>query len=903
MSPLRLALCLLAVAACVSPLRAAPPDDKLKALLALKADIGKKLAQGDREGAIRLCQEAVEQAGRDFGEKHENAAFFLNELGLLYLADGQLNEAQARFERSLDIRQSAAKPLALNIAVCKSNLGELFRIRDDYAHAEPLFRDCLTTFADLLEKNTSKAQRPDLEWYTANAHINLGKVYELMGEGDRAEKQYRLSLKVLDANPDDHPIHRAFALNNLGWLLHAQGKYDEAEKLVKEALKLRRDKLGADHVDVGESLNNLGLLCHSTRRYDEARGYFEASLKIFTERLGPNHPRVATVENNFAGLLRSMGDPGAEARFRKSLELLTRAGDDRPEVAANRINLAGLYAAAGKWGPAGQEMDLARRILRRHIDRVLSSQSETEQLAFLKTKEQRWLQAALSLGLQKGDDELANRSAAWVLNGKAVGLQVLAQRPVLARDSQDPRAKDLLKRLLQARDQLAALSLSVPVAGQEEQRKTRWEELTKRERDLSRQLGQALGERAPRDVWVELDEVRKALPEDGVLVEIARFEVADFASKGTDWKRLPPHYAAWIIPGRGPVRVVDLGEAKVIDAAVQGYQDELKAFFKFLKDKEGKLTRAEEKESEERFMKPLEKLSKLLLQPLEIDSARRWVISPDAALWLVPWSALPVNGHFAVEDHPISLVATGRDLLPRASEAKPEAPAIFANVDYGEIPKKDPPRLRFPFLDYSLAESEAIAPKLELYAGTAPRMLTDDKATEKAFRALHGPRVLVMSTHGFVRDDATLASRNPLLQCGLALAGANRRRPESKADNDGILFGLEVLDVDLRGTDLVVLSACETALGEVRSGEGVVSLQYAFQLAGARSVVATLWEVPDQQTALISRDFFARLADGKEDKAEALRQAQLARIKERRGLRKSTHPFFWAALTLTGDWK
>jgi CHAT domain-containing protein len=632
----------------------------------------------------------------------------------------------------------------------------------------------------------------------------------------------------------------------------------------------------------------------------------------------------------------------AEPLFQRSLKIReTKLGKDHPDVASSLNTLALLQVDQQHLTEPASLADRSRHIIRIHVARTLPLLSEKEQLTFLEKTDEKRFHAWQSFSLiRRGDAALAALSAAWVVNGKAVAHEALAERALLVREQKNPAAAELAQQLLQVRRQLAALSLASPKPSQEEGHRQYLARLNEQEQDLSRRLGQASGRASRDDPWVNPDEIRKKLPANTVLVELSRFRIYNFQRKTNEKWWQPGHYAAWVIPpaGQGNVSLIDLGEADQIEKAVQVVQQALK-------DSPQGIAKAGEPDSEKTLQQSLQNLSRLVLQPLlpHLEKKYCWLLSPDAALWLVPWAALPLpDGKYSLEKHQISYLVSGRDLVRPVAKVKPTRPMVLADPDFDlgladarkaaqELLVNPQPLLEFrglapslklppvPRLKGTATEAKAIQPTLARYAGQKPWIFLEEQALEGVFKALASPQVLVLSTHGFflpkqeveVSEGAGLEEKgpvldkegklleNPLLRCGLLLAGCNQREALGEQDEDGVLTGLEIVGTDLRGTELVVLSACETGLGDVRTGEGVAGLRQAFQLAGASAVVATLWSIPDRESARLMSDFFGNLAKG-QSKAAALREAQLMRIKAHRERSGAAHPFFWAAFTLTG---
>lgn len=677
-------------------------------------------------------------------------------------------------------------------------------------------------------------------------------------------------------------------------------------------------------------LGTLAGFYESQERYDEAYQALEKGHKTLVEVVGKNHDSIGGIYLQQARLLRLQGQyQKAETRYEEAIEICrARLGKDHPKTIEGISGLAKLHATVNQSADAIRLMDRAQRSLHQHTMGVLPVLSEPEQLAFLKRFHHELLQQGLSLVLDRNlSEENRLRVASWLVNGKALAQQALAERLLLARDNTSPEARKLLIELEDVSRELGRLTLGTNADRQ------RHDQLANREKELNARLNRADYRVSRDDPWVELDDIRQKLPRGSAYIDIARFDVWNAKSKKTTEEWLPARYVAWITPQRGDVQIVDLGPADKIDEAVTAVRAALGASAKTI-------TAKGEIEAEKALRQPMSNLAQLILKPLRkhIDESEIWIISPDSNLWLVPWAALPLDdATFAIEKHSISCTVSGRDLILNRLrlDHKPTGPMIFADPDFdlssdgvaAEARKllqgQDllglrslPSTLRLgnvPRLPGTAAEAKAVAPAVQKYAGSAPRVYTDKQALASVFAKAKGPQLLILATHGYFLPDQDVKPEargempkvvpgleDPLLRCGLLLAGCNQGAKAKPGGDTGVLTGREIVSTDLRGTELVVLSACETGLGQVRNGEGVAGLRQAFQLAGARSVVATLWQIPDIETARLMSEFFDRLAD-KKTKAEALREAQLAQIKARRARNGAAHPFFWAAFTLTGQ--
>ena len=623
-----------------------------------------------------------------------------------------------------------------------------------------------------------------------------------------------------------------------------------------------------------------------------------------------------------ADVLGELGDyPRAErvrAEYRASIE--HSYGRRSTPYAIAELADVDLYVALGKPERAAQAMADAFDVFERDLQRTLQIGTQVDH-ALSVSGDGYQLDLAINFALHTAprSASAARLGLTTLLRRKGRSLDAIAADLGAIRARLSPGDRQLLDELASARAQLAHLTVVRPAATGEAELAADIAGYEGQIQKLEVQLAGKTTAYRTAGQPIALAAVQNAVPRDARLVEIASFQPYDPKARRAPGQPLAPrHYAAFVVGKTGDPALIDLGPAPVIDDAVEQFR---KAVADPDNDRARELGHA------------LFALTMAKIAP-SLGGATTVLLAPDGALDVVPFAALVDDrGDFLVQRFTFTYLTSGRDLLrlghairprsggvvfadPSFDAAAPHAPhaphAPPAPAEAGARGKRSPDLAgqTWQRLPGTAQEADAIVRQLR-----GLTVFRGPNATETALKAVHGPKILHLATHGFFLRDVPAppadpaspaaagtisgtpaaggARDNPLLRSGLVLAGANQL---ASGDDDGILTAMEASGLDLWGTQLVVLSACETGVGKVTNGEGVYGLRRALVIAGAESLVMSLWQVDDDATRDLMAGFYARLAAGK-PRSSALRDIQ----RELLARPRYAHPFYWASFLPAGD--
>jgi CHAT domain-containing protein len=778
----------------------------------------------------------------------------------------------------------------------------------NYTQAEQMYKQALA-----IRKKVLGEDHPD---YAISLN-NLAVLYESMGNYGEAWPLFKQSLTIIKRFlGEDHPDY-ATSLNNLAALYESMGNYAEAEPLYKEALAITKKILGEDHLDYATSLNNLAALYYVLGNYAQAETFFKLALAIIKRFLGEDHPDYATSLNNLAVLYEILGNYAqAEMLNKEALAIRKKVlGEDHPDYAISLNNLAALYDQTQNYPTAYPLYTKALQIYQKQIAHNFTWLSEKQREQYFETigynfnlfhsfayKAHKTIPQTLSddynyllftKGLQLAtSQQMRNRIAA---SGDSILLadyeKWLGQKRFLGR---------LYEKTFEQRE-----NMGINIDSLEEAANSAEANLARR----SKVFAEATD--TTRYTW---QDVQNQLKTNEAAVEIARF---NWYNK--DWTDTV-YYALMVVTPQTKEHPSVIWLKNGSDLEGEHFENYTGA----LKSGENDF------DSYLQYWKPLDSL---------LQGASKVYLSLDGIYHKINLETLITpEGKYLGDIKELHLVGSTKDLVrPRKAVTSSLSALLLGNpafssdstelastaIQFKTSSATDaylPDNTRsatyhLKALPATQVEIDSIGATLA-QKGYTVKTYTGKQAVEEAVKSANSPRILHIATHGAFLEDLTpyksdnmqflmgmdiqRATQNPLLRSQLYFSGAQEtlsgKYPLDATYDNGILTAYEAVNLNLRGTELVVLSACETGLGEVHNGEGVFGMQRAFQVAGAQSVMMSLWKVSDEATSLFMSTFYHNFLE-----TGNKRQAFKATQQTLRSNPNYKHPYYWGAFVLVGE--
>ncbi len=741
----------------------------------------------------------------------------------------------------------------------------------------------------------------------AEALTAEARALQAMGMRDQALPLFEKALAIRERVGRLPEIESA--RNNLGLLCWELGQLERAQKLMQATVESIEKRGQVSGYHYGSTLNNLALILIDREALGAAEGHLRKAIGVGEKALGPLHPELATWRDNLAEVLRGQGQlVEAQKLHEEVLSIYEKSlGPDHPE---SLVTLEAIAELRAKTDSMSAFFATKTRVLRveESVLRQLRTEDRLHQfLAQIEAKDA----LNITLGLLDAQPEARRLALTTSLfrKGRSLDLQLSMRESVAvgAARSKLRTSWEALQKLNGQIDTMFWAGVSTEAA------RTKLQGLRK----TAQQIEEKLAAYSPVFRKEELPAVEDmvpavaaAIPKDGVLIEL----VVGFDPRTLIGAKRSKIYLALLLFPDQRIEVVPLGPTDAIDRAAAQHLTKLKS-------PAGDPLRS------------AQTLYRMVFAPLykHTKSQKRIFVSPEGVLHLIPWATLHDGKRYLLDVFSeITYLTSGRDLL-RKPPTETRAPALIVGApDYQYRTSSEQSSAPNGSAELSGLYSQVatVAPlpnsriEAEQIAKLVPnsQLLVAASASELAVRSVHGPQLLHIATHGVFMQDGVeptpvlaIPSRrralvpltggntvipqsvsNPLSRAALLLAGASLARPGSDSSNDGIFTAQEATSLDLFGTELVVLSACDTGSGNIEKRQGVYGLRRAFLIAGAQSLLVSLWQVADVETSVLMESYYRGLLAG-QGRAEALTLAA-------RALRKrKPHPYYWAPFVVVGN--
>ena len=811
---------------------------------------------------------------------------------------GGYKKAEPLYDELLVIIRSEQVPDTNYYGIVLSNIGLNYFMLARYELAEPYLSEVVEYY--------KKTKGEENAFYIGNLNY-LAQTYNNMGLYTEGEEMAKKVCDVTRRNKTKDYLSYSNALTTLGLFYCSRMRYDEAETIYKEVVSLYKANMNTNSMDYATVLDNLGSVYSYAGKYDEAYSYSAEAQKL-RKTLSPHSKYYASVSyNNIALIYYRKGDlKMAEKNFKLAYEGIKDLLGENNYLPVNVLSsLSMLYAEEGKYDEAEASF---RKVLDNLVIRIknyfpLMSEKEKEQFYF--TLDQNFeVFNAFALKRYKEKPSIMADVYNYQLVTKALLLNSTQKVKYGILNSGDQSLIDLYKQWIEKRELLSQLYNS-----SKEDLKTSGLSIEKEESETN-ELEKTLSKKsavfasAQNENKYTWESIKAGLKPGEAAVEIIRIR-SFYHEIFTDTIT----YAALIVTPetvKYPQLVLLPNGGEMEKRNFQYYRNLIKQ----------QLT---DSLSYNAFWKPIAE---------KLKGAKKVYLSPDGIYNLVNLNALLnlETKKYIFEETEIHLVSNSKDILKLKSPTvfnKDEMIYLFGYPDYNlndvssggfkeEKTKNNLDRSvsdslsrwsanNFTELPGTKIEIENISKVIDSKNQKYKSYLKQD-ANEKNIKETKSPDILHIATHGyfieFNEEDVKL-QKNPLLRSGLALSGSNRfsqGKKETQNGEDGILTAYEAMNLQLEGTKLVVLSACETGLGKVQNGEGVYGLQRAFLAAGAKNIIMSLWKVNDEATQQLMTLFYKNLFEMKEIRPAFQKAQQTLKADP-----KFSAPYYWAAFVVVGE--
>ena len=806
-------------------------------------------------------------------------------------ADGPSPELLELAKRDVAVAKAAAGSQSKVYVNALANSSDALMMSDRPAEGRP--------FAELAVE-IAQREFPDSSEFANAAHV-LGFACKGLGDFPCSLRAFNTAVaaeRKAGAGHEWDLINSLFAISEVKFRM---GDKAGGESDLEEALSLGR-QIGPDDPHLGVIENNAAYLLILTKEPTKATLHFNRALEIAIKNYGASEWQATTIRENLADSYTWSGEfPLAW----KNYDIIL---GDNHYAAATLAEIHALFArslaSGGDLPRAIKESLQSARMSRESFVLQARTLPERQALAYDKHRP-KGLEVAFSV-LAQHPELLSTDIYQEMVRSRALVADEMARRQKDLNANNDPEVARLLKEMDKARAELLAVEQAAPT---KEGNSEAILQATSRMENIERGLAErSVDQRNDQRVTsARLEDVRHGLPTQSVLVSYVAYRRYAVEKVDPERTRTPAYLAFVLKPGSESIHVFDLGDAKPINDLVSSVRASA--------DAEAHAGGLGGIRNERAWREAGEALRKLVWDPLraEVGDAKLALVVPDGMLNLIPFSGLPDGKGYLVEHGPvIHVLSSERDLVPAESTHPKTGLVAFGNPAFGQTGEQ-PVEAGLRDAGISCNNLETVesrplpgtaAEVNDLHAAwqrwngkEASTLETGVDATRARFLdEAPRSRVLHVATHAFLLD-SSCGDGNPLLRSGLIFASDSQTRKSS------ILTAQQIASMDLNGVDWAVLSACNTGNGELRDGEGVLGLERAFRVAGARSVLMSLWPVEDDLTRQFMHELYVQRLGLHVSTADAVWNAERKLLLARRAAGKSTHPWYWAGFVGAGGWK